>query len=379
MALRDQTIANRSTGARKDTGRTLQDLENSLRWGETLWISNRRPIKRTIVALHDADAADFTRLPCFMLPSLPQLSTDYIELAKMMDPEQPFFAVYLPSEKRNPETTSSVRELARYYAGEIDRFQPQGPLAIGGWSAGGIVARTTAQLLKQSGRDVPLLVVVDGALPTVDAGPRGLFEKIKVSYCRTFNIGRNIVELGRDVVRRRRQQKPPDVGLARTIQSAWRDSSLKLNCERIVDAVAPRMRTRQPAQDGPQRHPAENASNISSMPPEHKACAITLYDAIFGYVPEEVYAGDVVLYESTAEPDRGTERVVKKWARISTNLTVVPVKGDHMSMVKRPNGLPLASDLCKRLREYATKDREQSLASHPARNNAQRLHKSVGQ
>jgi thioesterase domain-containing protein len=379
MALRDQTVTNPSTGARKAAGRTLQDLENGLRWGETLWISNKRPIKRTIVAFHNADTADFSRLPCFMLPSLPQLSTDYIELAKMMEPEQPFFAVYLPSEKRNPESTSSVYKLARYYADEIDKFYPRGPLAVGGWSAGGIVARLTAQLLKQSGRDVPLLVVIDGALPTVDAGPRGLFEKIKVSYCRTFNIGRNVVELGRDVARRRRQQRPENSGLAQIIKSAWHDSSLKLNCERIIDAVAPRMRTQQPAQDAPQRHPAENASNISSMPPEHKACAITLYDAIFGYVPDEIYTGRVVLYESTAEPDRGSERVVRKWAKISKNLTVVPVKGDHMSMVKRSSGLPLARDLSKRLREYATKDREQSLPSHSGENTVQYLHKSVGQ
>jgi len=58
---------------------------------------------------------------------------------------------------------------------------------------------------------------------------------------------------------------------------------------------------------------------------------------------------------------------------------VVPIKGDHMSMVKRSSGLPLARDLCKRLREYATKDREQSSAPRPSENSVQYLHKSVGQ
>jgi thioesterase domain-containing protein len=330
--------------------RTIQDLENSLRWRETLWISNRRPIKGTFVTFHNTAEVDNTRLPCFMLPSLPQLSTDYIGMGKMMDPKQPFFAVYLPSEKRNPESASSVYKLARYYADEIDKFQPAGPLAIGGWSAGGIVARLTAQLLQESGRDVPLLVVIDGALPTVDAGDRSVFEKIQVSCCRTLNVFRNLAELQRDV--RIRRRPPQDSGLGPAIMSAWQSSSLKLNWERAAASIGSRFGVRKPAQDGPARHPAENASNISGLPPDHRACAIALYDAIYAYVPDQKYTGNVVLYEATGEPDRSSERVAKKWAKISTNLRIVPVEGHHMSIVKAPSGLPLVRDLCTRLKEF---------------------------
>jgi thioesterase domain-containing protein len=120
-----------------------------------------------------------------------------------------------------------------------------------------------------------------------------------------------------------------------------------------VDTLATRLGARKPVPGGshepPQKHPAEIASNISTMPPDHRACAIALYDAIFAYTPTDRYTGDVVVYESTAEPDRGSERVAQRWAKLSTNLTVVPVEGSHMSIVKPPNGQPLARDLSQRL------------------------------
>jgi thioesterase domain-containing protein len=85
------------------------------------------------------------------------------------------------------------------------------------------------------------------------------------------------------------------------------------------------------------------------MPPDHQALARALYDAIFDYTPADQYTGNVVVYEATSEPARSSERVAKKWARISTDADIVPVKGTHMSIVRSPDGLPLARDLCKRL------------------------------
>jgi hypothetical protein len=160
------------------------------------------------------------------------------------------------------------------------------------------------------------------------------------------------------------RQKPPQrLGLASAIRSAWEFASLRQIWERAVDFVATKLGASKPAQVGPRRHPAEIASNISGLPAEHRACAIELYDAIDRYVPDDEYTGETVLYEATAEPDRGSERVAKKWAKISTNLTIVPVEGTHMSMVKPPRGVPLARDLCRRLGEIgslASQGRDQS-------------------
>jgi len=352
MAPQDQEN-NRLTKPDSDANARLQGIENKLRWAETLWISNKRPIKGTLVAFHSPDTVDNTHLSCFLLPSLPQLSTDYIALGKMMDPKQPFFGLYLPSEKRNPENTSSVHKLAKYYADEINKQQPDGPLAIGGWSAGGIVARMSAQLLQAAGREVRLLIVIDGALPTVDAGPRDLSEKIRISYNRAWNVVMNVGDLARDVSRRIRQRPHP--GLGQATKTAWQHSSLRQNWERTVDLIAKRTGASKPAAEGSRPHPAEVASAITTLPPDHRACAITLYDAIDRYVPQDQYTGEVVLYEATAEPDRGTERVARKWAKISKNLTVVTVKGTHMSIVKPPKGLALAEDLSKRLRELGSR------------------------
>ena len=365
MSLHD---AKATPPVKNETRTSIQGLENTLRWAEILWISKRRPVKGTIVALHKADSVDPIRVPCFMLPSLPQLSTDYVELAKMMDPGQPFFAVYLPSDKRNPETTSTVHKLARYYADEIARFQPQGALAIGGWSAGGIVARMVAQLLQESGRDVPLLIVIDGAVPTVDVGSRSLRDKIKVTYYRFQNLGKSFAEFERDLVYRIRHRPPLNRGLGWAFKSVWQNSSLRIIWERTMDTLATRLGPRKPVPSGshesPQKHPAEIASNISTMPPDHRACAIALYDATFAYTPVDRYTGDVVVYESTAEPDRSSERVAQRWAKLSTNLTVVPVEGSHMSIVKPPHGQPLARDLSQRLLSYGSTRTQTKSASN---------------
>jgi hypothetical protein len=108
-----------------------QSFATELRRAEALWVSNGTPVEGTIVAFHDADDVDETLVPCFMLPSLPQRCTDFIDLAGMMDPKQPFFAAYMPSEMRRAKTASTVATMAQYYANEIHKLWPAGPIAVG--------------------------------------------------------------------------------------------------------------------------------------------------------------------------------------------------------------------------------------------------------
>jgi len=169
-------------------------------------------------------------------------------------------------------------------------------------------------------------------------------------------------------VYRIRHRPPLNRGLGWAFKSVWQNSSLRIIWERTMDTLATRLGPRKPVPSGshesPQKHPAEIASNISTMPPDHRACAIALYDATFAYTPVDRYTGDVVVYESTAEPDRSSERVAQRWAKLSTNLTVVPVEGSHMSIVKPPHGQPLARDLSQRLLSYGSTRTQTKSASN---------------
>ena len=102
-----------------------------------------------------------------------------------------------------------------------------------------------------------------------------------------------------------------------------------------------------------QRHPAEDASNLAGLPSDHRAFAMALYDAICNYTQNEIYPGDVLVFESTAEPARSSERVAGKWMRIARHVQIVPIESNHMSIVGRSDGVPLARELCRRLREVS--------------------------
>lgn len=86
-------------------------------------------------------------------------------------------AVYLPLSRRLrgtgrpcyglerlPEETG-VGERARAYARLVHEHQPRGPLILGGWSYGGMLAQEAARLLTEQGRQVPALILIDTVLP----------------------------------------------------------------------------------------------------------------------------------------------------------------------------------------------------------------------
>ncbi|MEW2132087.1 beta-ketoacyl synthase N-terminal-like domain-containing protein [Streptomyces sp. NPDC005435] len=59
----------------------------------------------------------------------------------------------------------SVRALAAAHARTLLRAQPEGPYTLGGWSFGAVVAHETARLLIRQGRTVDLLFSLDGYVP----------------------------------------------------------------------------------------------------------------------------------------------------------------------------------------------------------------------
>jgi len=346
-------IAVPSVAAEPTRRARLQRIASALRRGEALWIGNQTPVRGSIVAFHDPDEVDETLVPYFMLPSLPQQSTDFIELAGMMDPRQPFFAAYMPSARRHAATAASVADLAQYYATEIHKLWPVGPIAIGGWSAGPAIALAAAKLLRGLGHAVPLLVAVDGAPPSVDIGRPGLFEKLKLTHYRLTNAAVSLAQLGGDLVRRVHHRSAQDASFRGALRSAWQASAFRPIWQRAAGPIAAKVATRLLRKPVTRHHAADAATDTSGLPPDHRGLVAALYDALQAYVPDADFPGEVVVFESTAEPARSSGGVAKRWARIAPNLTVVPVAGSHMSIVADPDGRPLAGFLCQKLREIS--------------------------
>ncbi|MFP2928166.1 amino acid adenylation domain-containing protein [Pyxidicoccus sp. 3LG] len=81
----------------------------------------------------------------------------YLELAKRMDAEQPFYGLQVPM----GGSGETVEEMAAHYLEAVRAVQPEGPYLLGGWSMGGRVAYEMARQLKARSEDVGLLVVID--------------------------------------------------------------------------------------------------------------------------------------------------------------------------------------------------------------------------
>jgi thioesterase domain-containing protein len=232
--------------------------------------------------------------------------TEYCPLARLLGPERKLYGVQVPIEKLNPKFAASVESIAQYYADSLCAFQPEGPLLLGGYSAGSIIALELAQQLKTRGREVPLLVVIDGPLWNTGGGISG---RNPLYYWKlACNLPRWIAA---KLLKRRSF------------------SDLKW---RIGNMVA-------------------GFIDVDSMPEAQVSFSEALFNAIYEYTPQE-YTGPVLVYAARTQALNHLLQVEAVWAKISARIDVVPVSGTHFTIVNEPHVIALADDLRKRLAEF---------------------------
>jgi thioesterase domain-containing protein len=77
----------------------------------------------------------------------------YANLAAALDDDQPFYGLQVPD-----DAPDSIPALAAHY---IEALPADGPIRIGGWSMGGVIALEMAAQLEDAGRTVELVAAVD--------------------------------------------------------------------------------------------------------------------------------------------------------------------------------------------------------------------------
>ncbi|OKH52348.1 non-ribosomal peptide synthetase [Calothrix sp. HK-06] len=88
----------------------------------------------------------------------------YLKLAHYLSNEQPFYGLQAQG-FNGEEPLTRVEDMASVYIEAIQKFQPNGPYYIGGWSFGGVVAYEMAQQLHKMGHKVSLLAIIDSYVP----------------------------------------------------------------------------------------------------------------------------------------------------------------------------------------------------------------------
>ena len=279
---------------------------------------------RTIVPLGGAGGGD--GIPFYYIHSIGGEVIEFHRVAQTIGTERHVYGIQPPRDGLSAELAHSVHALAAYYSDMLTNFQSEGPLLLGGWSSGAVIALEMAQILRRRGRKIPLLIVLDGILYNTGGGlsvwnPLYYF---KLAWNLPRWIADNIAEGN---------------GFRRVLSRI--KTELKL-------AMADRVLLRPIVQRGSL---LDIFLDLRRWPPAQAAFARALYDALEKYEPT-AYEGSVLVYVAKTQPLFHLLQVRAAWKKIASRVEEIFVEGAHQGMLRGPRAGILAEDLKARLAKF---------------------------
>jgi thioesterase domain-containing protein len=241
-------------------------------------------------------------------------TASYRKLENLLGPDVRLFGIQVSGRQMNAAFASSIESLACHHVEALVNFQPTGPLVIGGWSVGAIVALEMARQLRAIGRDVPLLVALDGAPCNTGAGisPRNPLYAWRLAC----NLPGWIKGKG-----------------ASPNGFSWKTLVKGINSSFVfqLGLTAPRLRSEQTLQGDVVQTILESAGWSNNQ----RAFIRALYDASRAYVPQP-YPGRVLAYEAKVQPLNHLRQVGPAWKAIAASLDIVQLRSTHLGMFEEP-------------------------------------------
>jgi thioesterase domain-containing protein len=296
-----------------------------------LFAMTPRSAERVILPINDSALASRGQGPAFFcVHSVSGVAgTDFLDLAQRLDPGVAFYGFQAPPKVQDPEFGRSLESLAEHYADALIRFQPQGPLMLGGYCVGGIIALEMAKVLRRRGREVGPLVVIDGIPENTGDPLRGwrlqywaeLVRNIPGWFAHSdlmrggsfqslvWSIFSNMSGIGKSVIGLKRGEK-------------WGGGF-------AIDTIM----------------------DLKEYPLPQKQFINRLFGALFAYTPEK-YTGEVVVYEAKIRPLLYLPQIGRTWLNFAPQSEVVEIVGTHRSMMHPPYIDRLAADLRDRVMRY---------------------------
>ncbi len=274
------------------------------RAGASIW---RLAAKTTSPLVLLKDGSDECPLYCVhsILGDLAGMQTLALHLG-----DAPVYGLQVSKARMTADVAASIEGMAATYVDLIMTAQPQGRLNLAGWSAGAVIAFEMAQQLTARGRDVALLVALDGAPCNTGGGLRRWHPLYLLKVLANLPAW----------IRADAQEDWSIAGFRRRI-------AFKLACKFGPRAVALR---------GTQTLDAELVEaqlQSNAWSAEQRAFVHAMYKALEDYVPKS-YAGQVLAFETKTQPLYHLRQVGAAWMKIAPRTSIVRLDGNHSEIVR---------------------------------------------
>jgi thioesterase domain-containing protein len=249
--------------------------------------------------------------PFFCVHPAPGVVSCFLDLAKHLRHDRPFYGIQAPGLDVDDALFSSIEEMAAAYVDALLALQPSDtPYFLGGYSFGGLVAFEMARQLEAQGCRVALLALLDSYPLEQDAS---------AETAGTHDDAQLIVELVEVLGRYGRTNIVASYEDVRRLQA---DEQLAYLLDRLREAKV-----------APDNTSISEVRRLLQVSKAHQFCGRR-------YRPK-LYAGRITLLRSgNAEVDPSS------WAPFSSEpVEVHSVSGDHLSMVAEPYVQSLAVQL----------------------------------
>jgi thioesterase domain-containing protein len=254
---------------------------------------------------------------------------DFLSLARRLDRTVNFYGLQAPPKlMQDPQFGASIEGLADHYVNALVKFQPEGPIMIGGYCIGAIIALDMAKKLRAMGRELGPVIAIDGAPENIE---------VLSAWSPTYWL-----EMARNVPR---WLMHADLMRSRSVHSLmW---SLSKHAVAIGKGALGLKRTEKLGGG----YSIERVMDLSLYPAEQRLFINRLFSAMFSYFPEP-YQGDVVVYEANVSPLLYLPQVGRTWHKIAPRSEIVRVVGTHIGIMHDPYVSALADDMKARVIKF---------------------------
>jgi thioesterase domain-containing protein/acyl carrier protein len=255
----------------------------------------------------------------------------YLDLARHLGEDRPFYALHAPGLYGGTETAATVEANAAACLEAIRRVRPKGPYALGGWSFGGLVAFELAQRMRSAGETIALLALFDAVAPAPGAWSA---ERAP----------------GDPAEGEEEEEEEDDASLI-----AWyAEDFARFFGRETPDARRPRLLTadelRRFDRDALLHYLHDIAVAVNGLPPGTGVDRIRRYIEVYRtnhraaarYRPQGVYPGPVTVFRAAAE---AADAALGWRAWVGGPLRIHDVPGTHETFIMEPNVPTLARQL----------------------------------